>query len=165
MLVRRSLRAACADDSDARVDEMTRAFQRHYARHCLDHTRVYPGLERVVHEMRCAGKRLAVLTNKPRTFSEQILSGLGLRDAFETVLGGDDLPTKKPDPAGLDWILDDVGCDVGQAVLVGDSDVDIETARNTGVAACAVTWGFRVPSKLSEARFVARRPDDLLSIV
>lgn len=164
-LLSRSLGAATSDVTEERIDEAMRVFQQHYGAHCLDHTRLYPGLDAALREMRQVGHRLAVLTNKPRKFSEDILLGLGVRDLFDRVLGGDDLPTRKPDPAGLLGIVDECGCTPGDTVLVGDSDVDIETAHNARVSACAVTWGFDVPSKIAEARYAVDAPGDLLRIV
>jgi phosphoglycolate phosphatase len=84
----------------------------------------------------------AVLTNKPTKASMQILDGLGLLRFFPIVCGGDSFERKKPDPGGALLILRELGIPAEQAAMVGDSDVDIQTARNSGMHAIAVTYGF-----------------------
>ena len=88
------------------------------------------------------GHALAVLTNKPVKISRDIMNALGLGAQFKQVYGGDSFPTKKPDPQGLLVLLDDNRTARSDAWMVGDSGVDIQTARNAGVKSCGVTWGF-----------------------
>jgi len=88
------------------------------------------------------GKAMAVLTNKPEKMSLQILERLGLRNFFRGVYGGDSFEKKKPDPAGAQTILKELGIEPSEAAMVGDSDVDIQTARNAGTMAIGVSYGF-----------------------
>jgi phosphoglycolate phosphatase len=113
-----------------------------------------------------SGGRLAVLTNKPRSFSEDILAGLGVRSLFAEVVGGDDGPTRKPDPTGLERLVQRAGCARRSVVLVGDSRVDLATAAAAGIDSCAVTWGFAPEEELraTGATHWARRPADLLAL-
>jgi phosphoglycolate phosphatase len=88
--------------------------------------------------------RMAVLTNKPVRISVRILEGLGLAKYFRVVYGGNSFETKKPDPFGANKILGEFGVAAGEAMMVGDSEVDVQTARHAGTAAVAVNYGFGV---------------------
>ena len=126
-------------------------FQGFYLEHCLDSTELYPGVEDMLQQIDAAGVRQAVLTNKPRNFTEKILEGLGVRSLFSGVLGGDDLPTRKPDPEGLERLAADAGCTADEILMVGDSPVDLATASAAGAPACAVVWGFSSERELRAA--------------
>jgi phosphoglycolate phosphatase len=128
-------------------------FLAYYRAHMLDNTVTYPG----VREGLAALDHLpmAVLTNKPVRFSEDIVKGLGLSRYFRFVYGGNSFQTKKPDPAGMAVLLRDFGIAPSEAMIVGDSEVDVLTARNAGTWACGVTYGLGL-EKLAEY------PPDLL---
>jgi phosphoglycolate phosphatase len=115
-------------------------FMAEYARCLLDTTRLYPGAAEVLDAL--ADRRLAVLTNKPGGLSRTILDGLGVGDRFFRVYGGDDGPTQKPDPDGLRRLMAEASAALEDTVLVGDSGVDVQTARAAGVRALAVDYGF-----------------------
>jgi len=115
-------------------------FLAHYEKHSLDATRAYPGVAEGLEALR--EQRMAVLTNKPLKMSLEILEGLGLRKYFRHVYGGDSFSAKKPDPAGAQIILKDLGARPEEAAMVGDSDVDVQTARNAGMLAVHVNYGF-----------------------
>jgi phosphoglycolate phosphatase len=89
-----------------------------------------------------SGIPMAVLTNKPATASLKILEGLGLAKYFRAIYGGDSFEKKKPDPIGAQSILRELGATPGESAMVGDSDVDIQTGRNAGMKAIAVSYGF-----------------------
>src|SRR5258706_12266674 len=86
---------------------------------------------------------MAVLTNKPKKMSIEILEALGLLKYFRAVYGGDSFEKKKPDPAGAQALLKNLGAQPQEAAMVGDSDVDIKKARNAGMLAVAVNYGLR----------------------
>ena len=115
-------------------------FLAHYDKHNLDATRAYPGVVEGLEALQ--DRPMAVLTNKPVKMSVEILEALGLRKYFRAVYGGDSFEKKKPDPAGAQAILKTLGAEPQKAAMVGDSDVDIKTARNTGMLAVAVNYGF-----------------------
>jgi phosphoglycolate phosphatase len=115
-------------------------FLAHYGEHNLDGTRAYPGVVEGLEALQ--DRPMAVLTNKPKKMSVDILEALGLLKYFRAVYGGDSFEKKKPDPAGALTILKDLGAQPQEAAMVGDSDVDIKTARNTGMLAIAVNYGF-----------------------
>jgi phosphoglycolate phosphatase-like HAD superfamily hydrolase len=83
-----------------------------------------------------------VLTNKPAAMTRAILGGLGLCERFVAVVGGDSLPVRKPDPAGLEHVRSLTGTARERMLLVGDSTIDVRTARAGSIAFCGVAWGF-----------------------
>jgi phosphoglycolate phosphatase len=115
-------------------------FLEHYEKHNLDATRAYPGVEEALASL--GGIPMAVLTNKPTRASLQILEGLGLAKYFLAIYGGDSFEKKKPDPSGAQFILRELGTRAEESAMVGDSDVDVKTARNAGMGAIVVNYGF-----------------------
>jgi phosphoglycolate phosphatase len=137
VLVGRALAAAGRAEPP---DAVTR-FLAIYDTRLLNHTRPYDG---VIDAVRAAREhaRVVVLTNKPRRPSEEILTGLAMRQLFETVVGGDGPYPKKPDPAALLALMDDAGAAPEHTLMVGDSAIDHETALRTGVRSCLCAFGF-----------------------
>ncbi len=105
----------------------------------LDTTVLYPGVQDTLDAL--AGHTLAVLTNKPGDLSRAILEGLGVASRFARIYGGGDLPARKPDPIGLTRLLEETGLSPGDAVLVGDSAIDVRTGRAASVRTVGVTYG------------------------
>jgi phosphoglycolate phosphatase len=123
------------------------AWWKHYEAHCLDRTRPYPGIAAV---LASAGRTLAVHTNKPGALARKILEGLGLAARFAVVLGGDEA-ARKPDPAGVRLIQARLGASTEETLFVGDSLVDLATARAAGVRLVSVTWGLVPGAELARA--------------
>jgi phosphoglycolate phosphatase len=121
-----------------------------YRTHALEHTKLYPGVREPLEELYRLGKTLAVLTNKPVRISTDIIAALGLADMFCRVYGGNSFELKKPDPIGVTTLMSETGIGPTETMFVGDSHVDIQTARNAGVVACGVTWGFQTERMLAE---------------
>ena len=134
--------------TDALVEEALEFFLEYYREHKLDYTRLYPGVQESLDRLRAAGKRLAVLTNKPVGPSRGIVDGLGVSGHFFQIYGGNSFVFKKPNPIGVEKLMAEAGVDRSRTLMVGDSGVDVETARNAGVRACGVTYGF-APETLS----------------
>ena len=124
-------------------------FLAYYREHMLDDTRLYPGVRDSLDRLRDAGVCLSVLTNKPVHFSRDIVAGLGVGGHFFRVYGGNSFEQKKPDPMGVYALLAESEVPKERAMIVGDSAVDVLTARNAGVAVCGVTYGFQ-PQTLQE---------------
>jgi len=115
-------------------------FLRHYQKWKLDATRPYSGVAEGL--ARLAGNPMAVLANKPAQLSVEILEGLDLGKFFQAVYGGDSFEKKKPDPGGALAILNKLGVAPSASAMAGDSDVDVQTARNAGMLAVGVNYGF-----------------------
>jgi phosphoglycolate phosphatase len=127
----------------AEPEELQRAlkfFLAHYEEHKLDFTKAYPGVRETLEELHSVP--MAVLTNKPVNISVRILEGLGLAEFFRAIYGGNSFATKKPDPLGANTVLGELGVVGAQAAMVGDSEVDVQTARNAGMISAIVNFGF-----------------------
>ncbi|MEX2261811.1 MAG: HAD-IA family hydrolase [Bryobacteraceae bacterium] len=129
--------------SYAQVAEALEYFIRYYRDHALDFTVLYPGVREALDRLRDTGSILAVLTNKPVRISQTIIDGLGIGGYFARVYGGNSFERKKPDPIGIETLMGECGAGREKTIMVGDSSVDVETARNAGVMACGVTYGFQ----------------------
>jgi phosphoglycolate phosphatase len=145
LLVRRALKAAGRGE---RAHALER-FLEIYDERLLNHTRVYDGVAEIVRRAR-GRARLTVLTNKPAKPTERILAGLGLRDVFDEVIGGDGPHPRKPDPAGLNSLMESAKASPAETLLVGDSAIDLETAKRAGVSCCLVSYGFGFRRELLE---------------
>ncbi len=138
LLVRRALeRAGLAPDTPQALEQ----FLRYYDTRLLDTTRPYPGMVETVTAIR-SSRRTAVLTNKPVRPTLQILQGLGMDALFSDVVGGDSVHGRKPDPSGLLHLAARAGVTPTETLLVGDSPVDLETARRAGTHICLARYGF-----------------------
>ncbi len=152
MLVRRSL---AAEDNippdEVHDDELARAYSffiEHYKAHNLDYTYAYAGVAEAI-EALSSRFTLAVLTNKPVRPAQHICEGLGLAQFFRLIYGGDSFSLKKPDPMGLQSIMSEIGANPGETLMVGDSKVDVLTARNAGAWSLGCQFGFG-PQNLHE---------------
>jgi len=144
------IRRAMGDQAtDAEVQEALEFFLEYYGQHDLDHTVLYPGVRESVDRLRAAGKRMAVLTNKPVRMSRAIVRGLGLGAHFFQVYGGNSFEFKKPNPVGVHALMSESRVPGESTLMVGDSSVDVHTARNACIRCCGVTYGFQ-PETLSD---------------
>jgi phosphoglycolate phosphatase len=129
-----------ATDAHLQADAL-QWFLSYYEEHKLVHTRAYPGVSEALQAL--AHKPMAVLTNKPQRMSTEILETLGIAKYFRAIYGGDSFPAKKPDPAGVHKILAEFGGALAaNALFIGDSEVDVQTARNAGTPCAIVNYGF-----------------------
>jgi phosphoglycolate phosphatase len=162
MLIRRALGP---EASDAQAEQSLHFFYAYYREHMLDNTALYPGVRESLDQWHGEGKPLAVLTNKPVRFSREIIDGLGLAGHFGQVYGGNSFDSKKPDPYGLQLVMDENGIPAARTLMIGDSAVDIQTARNAGTAAAGVTYGLQ-PETFEEhpPDFLVDRMEDLLAV-
>jgi phosphoglycolate phosphatase len=162
VLVERALGTEAQDE----VPRGLELFMAYYAEHLLDATRPYPGVVEALATLAGCGVALSVLTNKPVALSRAILGGLGLGDRFVDVIGGDSLPVRKPDPAGVERLRARTGTPRERTLLVGDSPIDLRTARAANVAFCGVAWGL-VPDVLLAAgpERVIQHPAELVTLV
>jgi phosphoglycolate phosphatase len=119
-------------------------FDRHYQRRCGTRSHLYPHVREVLQQLRQKGVRLAVVTNKEARYTKAVLAAHDLEPLFDLVVSGDSLPTKKPDPAGIRSCLLQFEVDATRALFVGDSSIDVATARNAGVPVWALPYGYNM---------------------
>lgn len=105
------------------------------------HTVLYPGAMDAVEDLKRAGYIVGICTNKPEGLAEALMTSLGVRNAFASLLGADSLPVRKPDPEHLFETVRRAGGDPKQSLLVGDTKTDRDTSRNAGVPSILVTFG------------------------
>lgn len=131
-----------------------------YRRCLLDTTRLYEGTAEALAALQ--PRVLAIFTNKPGDLSRALVAGLGVASAFARVLGSGDGVANKPDPAGLVALMREFGATPAETLMVGDSPVDVATARAAGVAVAGVAYGLD-PARLAEARpdFTVSHPKEL----
>jgi phosphoglycolate phosphatase len=182
--VRLLLERALQTTDPTTVQRGLELWREHYLPHCLDETRLYPGIEAMLTSLIKAGVKLGIVSNKPVEPSERILAGLGIRAMFASVVGGDSTPSRKPDPGPLRLAVERAwtgwqsststststkmasghygGNDV-RVLMVGDSPNDIEGARRAGYASCGVLWGIGKPETIRAAApdHLAATPDDV----
>jgi phosphoglycolate phosphatase len=168
MLVRRSLGDP---DDEVFVQRALLYFLDYYREHKLDFTYVYEGIKESLDAIRssrngAAPVKMAVLSNKPVVPSRAIVEALGLGGYFFQVYGGNSFHTKKPDPAGVQALLSEAGARPEETVMIGDSDIDIVTASNSGVYSIGVTYGL-APHTLHEVTpdVVIDHPRDLADVL
>ena len=149
-LIRRSL----GPRHEARYGEAAPIWREEYGKRLLAKTRLYGGVDAL---LRIPPEARGVLTNKPGSFAREILRGLGVESAFRAVVGGDEAP-RKPAPDGLLRICATLGARPQDALLVGDSAVDLATGKAAGVPVCAVTWGLGERAALASADYLCDTP-------
>jgi phosphoglycolate phosphatase len=133
-------RALGEDSTETERERALKFFLGYYEDHKMDTTCAYPGVPEALEHL--ATFPMAILTNKPVRISNRILEALGLAKYFRAVYGGNSFATKKPDPHGTQVILHEFGAAPSEVILIGDSEVDVQTARNAGTLAAAVNYGF-----------------------
>ncbi|MEQ1657593.1 MAG: phosphoglycolate phosphatase [Hylemonella sp.] len=119
-------------------------FDRHYQRRCGTRSHLYPHVREVLKSLRAQGIHLAVVTNKEARYTRTVLAAHALEPLFDRVVSGDTLPTKKPDPAGIRSCLAQFQVDAARALFVGDSSIDVASARNAGVPVWALPYGYNM---------------------
>ncbi|MBV8972040.1 MAG: phosphoglycolate phosphatase [Sphingomonadaceae bacterium] len=159
-LIERGL-ALSGGGGEAEVARALPVFLDHYAGHIADATLPYPGCEAALDALAAAGARLAICTNKPVALSRALVAALGWTDRFAANLGGDSLAVRKPDPEHLRATIAASGGEPASSVFVGDTAVDVATARAAGVPVVACRFGFGEAAALDRADAVIDRFSDL----
>lgn len=169
-LVRRALGDP---DDESIIDRALEFFLGYYREHKLDNTYVYEGMKEALIALaqrsspgcETPRRKLAILSNKPVAPSRQIAEALGLSQFVSQIYGGNSFHTKKPDPAGALTLLAEHGCQSHEAMIIGDSDIDILTARNAGMWSCGVSYGFAPHSlQAAEPDVIIDHPRELAEI-
>ena len=137
------------DSSFTDIPKAVELFKKHYSENLIKHTDFYPYGREILKHFK--NKKQAICSNKPENFVRRILESLDGLQHFQAIVGGDSVKTKKPHPEGLDLILKKLKVSPDEAVLIGDSPVDIETGRRAGVYTCVVNYGLGLPEEITVA--------------
>lgn len=146
------MQRALAIGSAAEVEAGLRSFRAFYADHLLDHSRLYPGVRETLQHF--AGRKKALLSNKPQEFVDAIMQRLQLADHFDLIIGGHPSRQLKPDPQPLQFILEHLNTPTAGALIIGDGENDLLAGHAAGIATCAALYGYRPAAML-----LALRPD------
>ncbi|MCL4491580.1 MAG: HAD-IA family hydrolase [Nitrospirae bacterium] len=144
-------------------DFLSRRFLEYYSAHLVDKTTVYPGVKETMEKLN--GYKKAVISNKRQALSANILDALGLSAYLDIIVGSDTTPERKPSPAPVRYVLATLDIKPESAVIVGDSNYDIEAGKAAGIRTVAVTYGYRPLDILRGADFIINRMDELLGIL
>ena len=164
---RNQIRCALPEGSgDDAIDDALSRYRAHYAAHCRDHTKPYPGVVEALRRLKDAGKKLAVVSNKPDA-AVRLLSDEHFGALMDVAIGETPTLRRKPAPDTVDAALAALGAEKTGAVYVGDSEVDVATAQNAGLPLVAVSWGFRSRAALQEAgaATIVDTPEELLALL
>lgn len=126
-------------------------FNVYYQQRCGTRSHLYPHVSSVLTELKQQGVRLAVVTNKESRFTQTVLQAHALQDTFDIVISGDTLPTKKPNPAGIQHCLDRFGLKAQESIFIGDSSIDAATAKNAGVRVWLLPYGYNMGESVHAA--------------
>ncbi|HEX4135853.1 MAG TPA: HAD hydrolase-like protein [Bryobacteraceae bacterium] len=140
VLIKRAMGPEATEEEVANALEF---FLDYYRHHALDYTVLYPGVRESLERLNLAGTLMAILTNKPVRISRRIIEALGMSPLFFRIYGGNSFDHKKPHRVGVDTLRTEAQAAPEETWMVGDSYVDVQTARNAGVASCGVTYGFQ----------------------
>lgn len=160
------IRKALREDRRHRVEELLATYRAYYAEHMLDHSRAFEGVPELLEALLARGLKVAVLSNKPDAPTRRLVNALFSQWPLSPVFGERSGIPRKPDPTSALEVAQLMSCDTRSLMFVGDTGIDIETARNAGMVGVGVTWGFR-PEELvpAGAHHVISRPAALIDLL
>lgn len=163
VLIRRSVPAGTSDED---YEAAYKYFETHYAEHCKDKTGPYEGVPEMLSELCRRGYKTAIVSNKI-DFAVKELRDDFFADTVSVAVGDDLKMSNKPAPDMVYKALGELGSDKSECVYVGDTDVDLETAKNAGMDCISVSWGFRSRAELEGygAKMIADTPADILKFI
>lgn len=144
-------------------DSLTERFLEHYSAHLADNTTVYPGVKKTLEQLNDYKK--AVMSNKREALSVKTLDNLGLLKYFDLVTGSDTTSKKKPSPLPILYVLSKLNIKSQEAVIVGDSNYDIEAGKAARIKTIAVTYGYRPIELLKDADYLIDKMGELINIL
>ena len=162
--VKRLLRLSVGEGHHDRYEAALGIFRNHYLQHCVKTTRFYAGIGEVLNFYQ--DRKKAIVTNKSPEYTLCIMEGLRARNLFHAIEGAREAADLKPEPAMLHRVLELLGVDPTETVMIGDSTNDVRAAQAAGVKACAVGYGYGNREKVLELKpdFYCERPEDLLRL-
>lgn len=152
--------------SDDMINKVKSVFDSYYSEHYADYTAPYNNIPELLRELKCKGYKLAVASNKPDNFTHDLVDSI-FEGMFDVVQGKVDSFEKKPAPQIIYKISEDLGIPLSEAIMIGDTNVDIFTAKNAGIKSIGCLWGFRTKSELEEAGadFIVSDPIEILKYI
>jgi len=142
--------AGCLQTEDPqRIEAGIKIYRAYYARHMLDHSRLYPGALDLLNRFR--DRKQAVITNKPNPYSREILAGLGVAGYFLEIIAGDSEYPKKPNPSALVSLMEKNSVSAERTLFIGDSAVDVQTGRSAKVLTVVIRHGFSDEAEIRDA--------------
>ncbi len=163
---KRLVERATREENKELVEQVLSDFIFFYNRDCLRFTKAYKGMNKILSTLKKSGVKLLVVTNKPDTQAQVITAELYGKNLFSGVYGVREGRKTKPDPGLTLDALASVKATPGNSLFIGDSDVDMYTAKNAGMKCAGVTWGFRSKDELISARadYIFESPWDILQV-
>ena len=158
-------RALAPGEASLHGESVLRSFASDYGVSWPNGTHVYPGIPELLAGLKSAGIPLAVLSNKPHAFTVEIVEKLFPEDTFAAILGNREGLPHKPDPTGALEIATKLNVSPQDCVLIGDSTMDLDTAKNAGMESIAVTWGYHNRERLSTADRIADSVGELATLL
>jgi phosphoglycolate phosphatase len=162
-----ALRALPEDRREqATLDPMIAYIGEEYEKRWMDRSQPYEGIPELLDALTALGVRMAILSNKPHSYTEATVSRLLPNWSFELVLGESPSTPRKPDPSGALQIMERMGLEPRECLYIGDSGVDMQTATAAGLYAVGVLWGFRTADELlsNGARVLVEKPADIIPL-
>lgn len=159
-------RAVPTNTAPILMEQCFEQFRAHYMIHCQDHTRLYPGVATLLMTLHAKGYRMAVVSNKLQSGVDE-LARTFFKGVIDVAIGEQQGIPRKPEPDMVEAALRQLGVSKEEAIYVGDSDVDLQTASNAGLPCISVLWGFRSRDFLVAhgATILAEKPQDVLTLV
>lgn len=159
-------RAVPTNTASILMEQCFEQFRAHYMIHCQDHTRLYPGVATLLMTLHAKGYRMAVVSNKLQSGVDE-LARTFFKGVIDVAIGEQQGIPRKPEPDMVEAALRQLGVSKEEAIYVGDSDVDLQTASNAGLPCISVLWGFRNRDFLIAhgATILAEKPQDVLALV
>lgn len=153
--------------SETALDSMLNEFLEFYSEHYLDNTKPYEGIIEQLTLLKAKGMKIAVVTNKTESAAIYILEYLFGKDMFDVIVGQREGLAAKPAPDGVFLALSEMGCKKEEALYFGDSNVDMQTAKNAKITAVGVTWGFRSREELEAegADIIIESPKEITKLI
>ena len=148
-LMERALKTS-GDKELARIEEGMEVYGRVFKENCTYHVRPYDGVVSMLQKLKTRGIRLAVLSNKPHQQAVDVVETFFGKEMFDRIQGQCDALPKKPDPAGVFYILEALGVKPAEGIYMGDSDVDMQTGKAAGMLTIGASWGFRSKELLEQ---------------
>lgn len=165
-LMERALKAA-GDEELTRIDEAMDAYGRIFGENCTYHVKPYEGIVKLLQTLKEEGILAAVLSNKPHAQTIAVVERFFAKGTFTWIQGQCDSIKRKPDPAGVFYVAEKLSVSLDECLYIGDSDVDMETAKAAGAESVGVTWGFRSREVLKNAgaEHLVERPEEIIELI